>query len=58
MLTDSVKRMAEIVLRDFFVFHDSFENMVETVGGVRTLDGCGKIEHFSRLRTGTQNVIK
>ena len=42
--------MAKIILRNFVVVHDSFENAVKDIGAVRESDGRGEVEHFSRLR--------
>lgn len=50
LLADGGKRVAKIILRNFVVVHDSFENAVKDIGAVRESDGRGEVGHFSRLR--------
>ena len=50
LLAHGGKRVAEIILRDCFVLHDSFENAVKAVGDVQAFDWRGKVEHLSCLR--------
>ncbi len=49
LLADGGKRVAKVILRNFVVVHDSFENAVKDIGAVRESDGRGEVGHRGRV---------